>query len=197
MKKLLFVGAIAMSLLACNSGKKEKNDKKEDVSTHTPAVSAEGLKIAYYVMDSLAETFEVYKKEMNDFEKEGTQLQNQMATLQSNLERIYTEYEKGVRSQTLTPNQIASYEQRMQGIQQQIGEFQNTKMAKFQEKQMTVTQAIQNKITKYSEEFAKENGIDLFLVSGMGSSVAYANPSMDLTVKFVAFMNAKEEEVAK
>lgn len=186
-----------MSLLACNSGKKEKNDKKEDVSTHTPAVSAEGLKIAYYVMDSLAETFEVYKKEMNDFEKEGTQLQNQMATLQSNLERIYTEYEKGVRSQTLTPNQIASYEQRMQGIQQQIGEFQNTKMAKFQEKQMTVTQAIQNKITKYSEEFAKENGIDLFLVSGMGSSVAYANPSMDLTVKFVAFMNAKEEEVAK
>lgn len=196
MKKLLFVGAIAMSLLACNPGKKEKNDK-QDVSTHTPAVSADGLKIAYYVLDSVAETFEVYKKEMAVFEKEGLQLQNQMAAKQKELERVYADYEKGVRNQTLTPNQIASYEQRMQGMQQQIAEFQNSKMGAFQQKQMDATQAIQNKITKYSEEFSKENGIDLFLVSGTGSQVAYANPSMDLTVKFVAFMNEKEEEATK
>lgn len=195
MKKLLFVGAVAMSLLACNSGKKEK--KEETPKANTEAVNAGGLKIAYYVLDSVAETFEVYKKETAIFEKESLQLQNQMTGMQKDLERVYADYEKGVRNQTLTPNQIATYEQRMQTMQQNIGEFQNSKMAAFQQKQMLATEAIQNKITKYSEEFSKENGIDLFLVTGTGSQVAYANPSMDLTVKFVSFMNKKEEEAAK
>ncbi len=196
MKKLFLVGAVALSLVACKSEKKKENETKP--VAHTEAASVEGgVKIAFYVLDSVAETFEVYKQEMEAFEKEGTQLQNQLAAIQKEYESVYVNYETGVRQQTLTPNQIANYEQRLGGLQQKMADFQNTKMAAYQKKQLDATAAIQNKISRYSEEFAKENGIDLFLVSGTGSQVGYGNPSMDMTVKFVAFMNEKEKSSGK
>lgn len=196
MKKLLFVGAVALSLAACKSEKGRDNDTKSEIKTGVASTEG-GVKIAYYVLDSVVETFEVYKQEMEAFEKEGTQLQSQLGSIQQEYERVYTEYEKGVRQQVLTPNQIANLEQRLGGLQQKMADFQNTKMAAYQQKQIEATAAIQNKITKYSEEFSKANDIDLFLVSGTGSQVAYGNPSMDLTVKFVAYMNEQETAAAK
>lgn len=191
MKKLLFVGATALLLVACKS---EKKDEKDKSAINTEAASIEGgVKIAYYVLDSVAETFEAYKKEMESFEKEGVQLQSQLAAIQKEYENVYGRYETGMRQQTLTPNEIANYEQRLGGLQQKMAEFQNTKMAAYQQKQIAATEAIQNKITKYSADFSKENGIDLFLVSGTGSQVAYGNASLDLTVKFVAYMNEQEK----
>lgn len=195
MKKLLFVGAVALLLVACKSEKKNEKDKP---AINTEAASIEGgVKIAYYVLDSVAETFEAYKKEMESFEKEGAQLQSQLAAIQKEYENTYSRYEAGMRQQTLTPNEIANYEQRLGGLQQRMAEFQNTKMAAYQQKQIAATEAIQNKITKYSADFSAENGIDLFLVSGTGSQVAYGNPSLDLTVKFVAYMNEQEKSDAE
>jgi hypothetical protein len=34
-------------------------------------------------------------------------------------------------------------------------------------------------------------------VTGTGSQIAYANKGMDMTVKFVAYMNEKEKELGK
>jgi Skp family chaperone for outer membrane proteins len=197
MKKLMFVGALALTLVACKSEKKE--DKKEEVApVHTAAAAVDGgVKIAFYVLDSVAETFEVYKKENETFEKEGQQLQNQLIAMQKEMERVYREYETGAKQQILTPNQMANYEQKIGSLQQKIAEFQNNKMGAFQQRQIEATTAIQNKINKYSEEFCRENKIDLLLVSGTGSQVGYGNPSMDMTVKFVEFMNEKEKSVGK
>lgn len=196
MKKLLIAGAVALSLVACKSGNKENKNDKETVNTQASGIEG-GVKIAFYVLDSVAETFEVYKKEFEVFEKEGAQLQGQLENMQKEYERVYVEYENGVRKQILTPNQIASYEQRLGGLQQKMAEFQNSKMVAFQQKQLAATEAIQNKITKYSEEFSKENGIDLFFLSGTGGQIAYGNPSMDMTVKFVAYMNEQEKAIGE
>ncbi|NGF75406.1 OmpH family outer membrane protein [Fluviicola sp. SGL-29] len=196
MKKLLFVGAVAASLVACKSGKKE--DKAEQADIKTEAANIEGgVKIAYYILDSVAENFDVYKTELEVFEKEGAKLQAQLEGMQAEYQSVYVSYEDGARKQILTPNQMASYEQKLGALQQKMGDFQNTKMVAFQQKQMDATTAIQNKITKYSEEFSKQNGIDLFFVSGTGTQIAYANSGMDLTVKFVAYMNEQEKTVGK
>lgn len=197
MKKLLFVGAVAaLSLVACKSGKKKDKNNQSDIKTEASSIE-NGVKIAYYVLDSVAETFEIYKKELEIFEREGGQLQGQLESIQKEYERVYVEYENGVRKQILTPNQIANYEQRLGGLQQKMAEFQNSKMVAFQQKQVEATTAIQNKITKYSEEFSKANDIDLFFVSGTGGQIAYGNPSMDMTVKFVAYMNEQEKSVGQ
>jgi Skp family chaperone for outer membrane proteins len=196
MKKLLFVAAVAMSVVACKSEKKD--DKKSSSNVKTEAASIEGgVKIAYYVLDSVAETFDVYKSELEVFEKEGAKLQGQLETMQKEYQGVYAAYEDGARKQILTPNQMANYEQRLGAMQQKMADFQNSKMVDFQKKQMDATTAIQNKITNYSEEFSKENGIDLLFVTGTGSQIAYANKGMDMTVKFVAYMNEKEKELGK
>lgn len=196
MKKLLFVGAVAASLVACKSGKKE--EKTETAAIKTEAATMEGgVKIAYYILDSVAENFDVYKSELEVFEKEGAKLQAQLEGMQAEYQSVYVSYEDGARKQILTPNQMATYEQKLGALQQKMGDFQNTKMVAFQQKQMDATTAIQNKITKYSEEFSKKNGIDLFFVSGTGTQIAYANPGMDLTVTFVAYMNEQEKSVGK
>lgn len=196
MKKLLFVGAVAASLVACKSGKKEDKTGKADIKTEAANIEG-GVKIAYYILDSVAENFDVYKTELEVFEKEGAKLQAQLEGMQAEYQSVYVSYEDGARKQILTPNQMASYEQKLGALQQKMGDFQNTKMVAFQQKQMDATTAIQNKITKYSEEFSKKNGIDLFFVSGTGTQIAYANPGMDLTVTFVEYMNEQEKSVGK
>jgi len=195
MKQLLFLLICFFSLFACNSSDKQEKNKEIESKIENNTKTLSELKIAFYVLDSVAETFEVYKKEMDVFEKEGVQLQNQLNAIQKEYETVYSNYETGVRQQTLTPNQMANYEQRLGGLQQKMSEFQNTKMAAYQQKQLDATKAINNKISKYSEEFAKEHGIHLFLVAGLGSQVAYADTSMDMTIPFVEFMNEKEKIV--
>jgi len=194
MKQLLLLILSVAIFVACEStdkNKKKNTQNEEKIENNTGSLT--NVKVAFYVLDSVAETFEVYKQEMEAFEKEGTQLQNQLTAIQKEYETVYANYETGVRQQTLTPNQIASYEQRLGGLQQKMNDFQNTKMAAYQQKQLDATQAINNKITKYSEEFSKENDIHLFLVAGAGSQVAYADSSMNMTVPFVDFMNEKEK----
>ncbi|HLU86695.1 MAG TPA: OmpH family outer membrane protein [Taishania sp.] len=196
MKKLLYLATVAVVAVACNSGKKtDSKDDKAVVAEATPI--KDGIKIAYYVLDSVAEHFEVYKKELDVFEKEGAKLQGQLESMQKEYQNVYSAYEDGARKQVLTPNQMANYEQRLGAIQQRMADFQNTKMVDFQKKQMDATTAIQNKITNYSAEFSKENGIDLFLITGTGSQIAYGNAALDMTEKFVDYMNKKEAELNK
>lgn len=194
MKKIVLIVFITAAIVGCKS--KTTNEKVVNDTTG-PAKIENGVKIAFYVLDSVAEKFEVYKEESIRFEKDGAKLQEQLAAMQRDYERVYTEYETGAKKQILTPNQMATYEQKLGMLQQGMQEFQNSKMASFQQKQLEATTAIQNKIIKYSEEFSKENSIDLFLISGAGGQVAYGNPSMDVTEKFVAYMNEKEKSVGK
>jgi len=189
----LFVASIFL-IFSCNSNSKKEENKDKSRPVHA---SSSSLKIGFYVLDTIAETFEVYKQEMELFEKEGKQLQNELSSMQREYESVYTNYETGMRQQTLTPNQINQYEQRLGGLQQKIAAFQDSKMAAYQQKQIDATQAINNKIAKYSEEFATEHQIDLFLVAGTGSQVGYANKSMDMTEEFVRFMNEKEAVTKK
>ncbi|MCO5261017.1 MAG: OmpH family outer membrane protein [Crocinitomicaceae bacterium] len=196
MKKILFVGLLATLVVACK-GKNTPTTNTTAPSNAAAATIENGVKIAFYVLDTVAEKFDVYKEESGKFEKEGAKLQEQLASMQREYERVYTEYESGAKKQILTPNQMAGYEQKLGLLQQQMQEFQSSKMTSFQQRQLDATTAIQNKIIKYSEDFSKENNIDLFLISGAGGQVAYGNPSMDVTDKFVAFMNEKEKSVGK
>lgn len=194
MKRILFVGALALTFAACKNDKKTTADaSKSDVKREIKPIEG-APKMAFYVLDSVAETFEVYKKETAIFEKEGLALQNQLTSMQKEYERLYTAYETGARQQTLTPNQAASYEQNIGAIQQKMAVFQQDKMAKFQQRQMDATTAIQNKISMYSKEFSEANGIDMFFMGGTGSPLVFGNPALDVTKEFVDYMNAEEEK---
>ncbi len=195
MKKIILFGAAAVLIAACSG--KAKDEKKDTPvkSAVEQSGQAGDLKIAYYVLDSLANTFEVYKAEQATIEKEGKTLSNQMESMQKEYQNEYSKYESGMRNQTLTPNQIASFEQRLGALQQRMGEFQNSKLAAFQEKQYKATETINNKIIKYAQEFGEANSLTLFLAAGSASNISYANTGLDMTNAFVDFMNAEEKKL--
>lgn len=194
MKKIVIFGAMAILAVACS----DKNGTKK-VNDSTPVASHKmesgDLKIAYYVLDSLASSFEIYKKEQEAIEKEGQGLSNQMQSLQSQYQQEYAKYENGMKTQSLTPNQAANFEQRLSSMQQRMAEFQNTKLAAFQEKQIKATETINNKIIKYAQEFGEANKLSLFLAAGSQSNVSYANPGLDLTADFIEYMNNEEKKL--
>lgn len=200
MNKLFLAGILATSLIACNS-KESKNEPSKsnakELASENASNPSTNIKIRYYILDSVAENFEIYKQESVKFEKEGLNLQNQLAAIQNEYQRVYTAYESGMKKNILSPNQAAEYEQKLGGLQQRMAEFQNGKMMEFQQRQMEATTIIQNKINEYSRAFAQENNIDLFLINGTGGQVAYGNPSLDVTPTFVSYMNEKESEIAK
>lgn len=196
MKKIVFFGAMAILAVACtdkNGSKKGNDTAVKPVVSHK--MEAGELKIAYYVLDSLATSFEVYKREQEAIEKEGQGLSNQMQSLQNQYQQEYAKYENGMKSQSLTPNQAANFEQRLGSLQQRMAEFQNTKLAAFNEKQMKATETINNKIIKYAQEFGQANSLSLFLAAGSQSNISYANTGLDLTKEFIEYMNAEEKKL--
>lgn len=197
--KYLFVSAlVATTLYACSSGSdksKEGTDAEPEKSSTVSVVNAGDLKIGYYNVDSIPARFDLYKSELASIEKEGKQLEAQAKQIQDKYEKIAQAYESGMRTQSLTPNQQISYEQQLQQLQQEMMEFQNSRMAAFQNKQMTTNQAMQNKITLYGQEFAKDKGLNMFLIAGAGSSVAFADAKFDLTNDFIDYINKKEKEL--
>lgn len=196
MKYTLLTAFAAMTLVACKSDSKKEDEKQKDEEPATVnVVNSEGLKIGFYTFDSITTQFDLYKTEMDAFEKQGKQLENQMKQLEEKYANKMKAYESGMRSQSLTPNQQANFEQQLQGIQQEVMTFQNTKMVDFQNRQMKATEVIQNKIKQYGQEFAKKHGLSLFLIQGTGSSVAYAEDMYDMTKPFIEYMNAKEKEL--
>src|SRR5690606_34347495 len=150
------------TLVACKSEGAKEEEKKTEEPTVVNTVSSEGMKIAFYTFDSITTKFDLYKTEMDGFERQGKQLEAQMKQLEEKYAAKMRAYESGMRNQTLTPNQQASFEQQLQGIQHEVMNFQNTKMVDAQNRQMQATEVIQNKIKQYGEEFAKKHGLNLF-----------------------------------
>ena len=64
-----------------------------------------------------------------------------------------------------------------------------------QQKQADLTRVLENKLLKYSEDFAKENGIKLLIAKGAGGGISYIDSAFDVTDAFIQYMNAKEKEL--
>lgn len=187
-----FFALIAVTALVVSCGNDKKTDEKTTNSAGTVVKSGE-LKIGYFDTDSIPNHFEFYKTETEKLEAEGKKLEQKAAQMQANYQSVATDYQRGLSNNTLSDNQKMTFENKLNGLQQQMGAFQQNEMGAFQQKQYESNEILMNKIAEYSAEYAKENGYSMFFVRGQGSGVAYADPSMDQTTPFIAFMNEKEK----
>lgn len=192
MKKIFGVLVISSVLLACGDKDNEKAADKV-VEKATTTHSAGDLVIGYYNSDSIPANFNFYKVEEAALEKEGRGLESQLMAKQQSLQNLYNRYQSGMQNQSLTPNQMETLGRQIQEAEAGIARFQQEQLGAFQQKQMESTIALQNKVKAYSNEFAKEKGITVFLILGQGASTAYVDESFDFTSEFIAFMNEKED----
>lgn len=188
MKQLIYITIFAAAITACGSDKKTDN-ANEDA---TPVKAGE-LKIGFFNSDSIPNQFEFYKEEMAKLESEGKKLEAKAAKMQNDYQIVANDYQRGISNNVLSDNQRMNFENRLGKMQQDMAVFQQNEMGNFQQKQMESTELLMNKIADYSASFAKEKGYSMFFVRGQGSGVAYADPAMDMTASFIAYMNEKEK----
>lgn len=192
MKKIFGVLVISSLLISC--GEKTAKDTSEKVlEKASTSHSAGELVIGFYNSDSIPANFNFYKVEEAALEKEGRGLESQLVSKQQGLQNLYNRYQSGMQNQSLTPNQMETLGRQIQEAEAGIARFQQEQLGAFQNKQMESTIALQNKVKAYSNEFAKEKGITLFLILGQGASTAYVDEAYDFTSEFIAYMNEKED----
>lgn len=187
-----FFTLIAVSALFVACGTDKKTDDKSPSSAGTVVKSGE-LKIGYFNTDSIPTHFDFYKTETAKLEAEGKKLEQKAAQMQANYQVVANDFQRGLNNNTLSDNQKMSFQSKLEGLQQQMGVFQQNEMGAFQQKQFESNEILMNKIAEYSAVYAKENGYSMFFVRGQGSGVAYADPTMDQTTPFIAYMNEQEK----
>lgn len=190
MNKIFTLIAVAALLVACGTDNKTEGTSK---SPNGSVVKSGELKIGYFNTDSIPNHFDFYKSETAKLESEGKKLEQKAAAMQSNYQAVANDFQRGLNSNTLSDNQKMTFQSKLEGLQQQMAVFQQDEMGAFQQKQYESNEVLMNKIAEYSATYAKENGYSMFFVRGQGSGVAYADPAMDETTAFIAYMNEQEK----
>lgn len=192
--KLFAIVLIAGTLVACG-GKEDKKDKSKVIKTEVTSANVGDLTIGYYDVEVMMKDFKLYAESQANLEKEGLAIQNEMESWQRRGMDAQTKMQEGYKNQTITTEQAQKLDKVLQEAERQIGNIQQMKMIPYQEKTAKLSQVIDNKVKGYSEEFAKANGLKLFLAKAPNGGIGYIDPAFDVSKEFIEFMNAKEDEL--
>lgn len=197
MNKLIASLAVGAFLFAsCNSATPEEETKTPAKTPNDIHVkSSEGLKIAYYVQDSIPGGFNYYREI-------DSMLQVKQMKYQSKLERLVGQYEKYAaeiqrRDQN---NEISSFElpkvqEEIARRQNEIAQIEQNEGRILQQETMNYTNALANKISGAGNDYAKENGIDILFFYQKGGQITYISDAYDVTADFISYLNKREDEI--
>jgi Skp family chaperone for outer membrane proteins len=148
-----------------------------------------GLKIAYYVQDSLASHLEYFKTSQEEMTILNDSYSAKGGALQDEYQRVGQIYQQKSGQGLLSANQEASYQKELGKLQQQLQDLEQTEGANLQSKAAKFEMDLIEKLKISAEEFSKEHEITLFLAKDKIGTVLYADSTMDMTADFIDFMN--------
>ncbi len=115
------------------------------------------------------------QKTLQDYSK---QLEDQLTTMQEELEKKYNEYL--VKKDSLTDLIKKSKEEELMSLQQRIQTFQTNAQQELQKKEQELLKPIIDKAKKAIEDVAKENGYTYVFDTASGSLLYYPKESDDI-----------------
>ena len=178
--KLAVVVAIAAT--ACNQ---PKTDTK--ASTAAPA-TPEKAEVVYVNQDTLLAKYDYAKDMRARLEDKGKSAQSDLQSKGEAFQREVVEYQKTMNS--LSADQRASTEQRLQRKNQELQAYKENATAQFQNDQAGESNKLYDKIADFTKLYAKEKGYKLVLTfSKANPTVLYGDPSLDVTADVVKRLN--------
>jgi len=115
------------------------------------------------------------QKTLQDYSK---QLEDQLVTMQDELEKKYNEYLE--KKDTYTDLIKKNKEEELTSLQQRIQTFQTNAQQDIQKKEQELLKPIIDKAKKAIEDVAKENGYTYIFDSGTGSLLYYPKDADDI-----------------
>lgn len=191
-KGMLMLGAMIL-LVACG----QKEVKKENTVPKVEVRDMKGLKIAYYNSDSLKTLFTYYKEQDAIVTKKQKAFQSEVDRRTKEFQNYVYRNEERLRSGLLSENETVQIQQKVQQMESELMQYQQTQGAKLEKETMEKLEVISKKIETFGKKFSEENNIDILLIHGAGGQINYINASMDVTKEFCAYLNQHQEDIEK
>ncbi|MET4075978.1 OmpH family outer membrane protein [Hymenobacter sp. UYCo722] len=145
-------------------------------------------KLAYVESGKMLDGYQGMKDARKAFEGKarGWEKQNQamLAGFKANVEG----YQK--QAPTLSPEQRAATEQKLQEQQQQVAQQQQMLQQQAQQEEGKLTQSVLESVNKKVEAYGKAHGYKLILIAAPSGTIAYGEKNLDITAPVLAYLNA-------
>jgi len=187
---LLLAGSVA----ACNQNKTA--DKTATPAAAGTAATAKANELVFVNSDTLLNKYAYFKDMSSRLETKGKAAQADLASKGQAFQREVAEYQKNVN--TLSAEQRAPIEQRLQRKQQELQAYQQNAGAQVQNEQAAEQAKLYEKVADFLKVYAKEKGYKMVMSYQKGNSgILYGDASLDITNEVVAKLNeayAKEKK---
>lgn len=182
---LLTATAIVSVMAAC--GNKENKTEATSAKTSTAEVSA-GEKIVFVNSDSLLNKYEYFKDLKTKMETKGKAADADLNSKSQAFQREVQQYQQ--QQNTLSADQRAATEQRLQRKQQELQAYQQNAGAALQNENAKEQETLYNKVADYLKGYAKAKGYKMVLTYAKGNSaILFADESLDVTSEVLKGLN--------
>lgn len=184
---ILGIAIVVLFVLHFSSNKTSDVSNPLSLITDSTAVIGEGSLTVYVNGDSLLEKYEYFKKAKKDFEIKSTRTENEIKSRQSTLEREFATYQQTAAG--MTTEQRAKAEETLMRKEQSLREFSEDAALKFQEEQNKFNEQLFDKVASFLKEYCKDKNYKIVLNYTKGTTILYADESLDITEEVLAGLN--------
>jgi outer membrane protein len=172
----------------------------EETATTTPAPAAPVATapagpapaagaIVYVESGKLLDGYQGMKDARRAFETKAKGWERQNQALVNGFRTAVEQYQKTAAS--LTAEQRAAAEQKLQAQQQQGAVEQQKIQAQAQEAEAKLTQTVLESVNKKVEAYGKTHGYKMILIAAPSGTIAYGEKNLDITTPVLAYLNAQ------
>ena len=158
------------------------------VASAASAASADG-KIAYVESNKMLDGYQGMKDARKAFEGKARGWEKQNQTMLAGFKTAVEAYQK--QAPTLTAEQRAATEQKLQAQQQQVAQQQQQLQGQAQQEEAKLTQTVLESVNKKVEAYGKAHGYRLILIAAPSGTIAYGQKDLDITAPVLAYLNAE------
>lgn len=158
----------------------------------TPAPAATGSfdgKIAFVESNKMLDGYQGMKDARKAFESKARNWERQNQNMLASFKGAVEAYQK--QAPTLTAEQRAATEQKLQAQQQEVGQRQQQLQAQAQEEEAKLTQSVLASVNSKVEAYGKSKGYKLILIAAPSGTIAYGEKNLDITTPVLAYLNAE------
>lgn len=183
---LLAVGVLFFlyfSARKANAITQQKADEKDRADT---ATSANGCKIAYFEMDSVAANFEKAKEMKNELEKKEDKINEEMGRLQNTYQQKFVYLQQ--HGSTMTNAQLESAKADLTQLEQTIKDTKAGLDQEYNNYYVQAQQEILSMIRKFCGEYNKDKKYAI-IVSNEPGLIFYKDSTLDITKDLLKGLN--------
>jgi outer membrane protein len=163
-------------------------DSLKQVADTVPSIGS-NARIVYVNAERLNEEYEFISEKYEELEKEQMRIENQIDRKMRAAEDRYRELEG--QAPTMTPSQLEQAQMELQGLQQDIAQFQEKATSDFRRKEAKAQEDFFKNIRSFLKEYNADGRYDYILTYQVGGQILLTNEMLDISQEVIDGLNQK------